>query len=657
MRSLSFCLLLVLMVSGIAPVAAQQATTSATPLSSRLVSYQMDVELNPEDRSLAGKQRITWRNPDAVPVEELQFHLYLNAFKNEQSTFMKESGGSHRGFKPEDDDPWGGVVVNRMEIVSRGLTDVTPLDGTAPIDLTEAIQFIQPDDGNTDDQTVIAVALPEPVAPGETLTLDVDFTAHMPQIFARTGWERKANGSLFFLAAQWFPKLGVYEVPGQRYVPEDAAQGKWSTHQFHANSEFYADFGTYDVTITTPAEYEVGASGVLIAEDISDGKRTVTYKAEDVHDFAWTASSDYLVFEDSWNHVNLRLMLQPEHRAQVKRHFDAAKVSLEYFEKWVGPYPYTTLTLVDGVGGSNGMEYPTFITCGTAYFLPAWVRALELVTIHEFGHQYFYGLLASNEAEEAWLDEGLTSYVEMRIMDEVYGPGSVLDFPWMKVSDQDVQRLSYIANNPERGPIYKRSWEYERRSDYGKASYAKPATVLKTLEHYLGWDVMQEILQTYYTTWRFRHPTTRDFIAVVEQVAGQDLDWFFDQYIYGTAVVDYQVADITVVPNENSDVVVNQVHLVRNADGIFPQEIEVVFDNGVVERLAWDGASLEETITLERPASIEEVHLDPENKVLLDINQLDNRLRVDPETKFARLKVANVIVWLQQVFNVAGVLF
>ncbi|MEM8484279.1 MAG: M1 family metallopeptidase [Bacteroidota bacterium] len=638
-------------------VRAQQATTSDTPLSNRLVSYQMDVTLNPEERSIAGTQRVTWRNPDAVPVDELQFHLYLNAFKNEQSTFMVESGGSHRGFTPDGENPWGGIEINQMEIVQRGLTDAAVLEGNASVDLTSAMRFIQPDDDNEADQTVISVPLPAPVAPGETITLDIDFTSQMPQIFARTGWERKDNDSLFFMVVQWFPKLGVYEIPGQRYVPDDASRGKWSTHQFHANSEFYADFGTYDVTITTPATYEVGASGVLIDETIASGQRTVTYKAEDVHDFAWTASGDYLVFEDSWNHVSLRLMLQPEHRGQVERHFDAAKISLEYFEKWVGPYPYTTLTLVDGIGGSNGMEYPTLITCGTAYLLPEWVRLLELVTIHEFGHQYFYGMLASNEAEEAWLDEGLNSYIEMRIMDEVYGNGGVIDFPWLKVADRDVQRLSYIANRPERGPIYKRSWEYEFRSDYGKASYAKPAIVMKTLENYLGWDVMEEVMKTYYNAWRFRHPTTEDFIDVVEKVSGQSLDWFFRQYVYGTEVVDYKVADITVVPDEVSDTVVNQVHLTRDADGVFPQEIEVVFDNGVVETVEWSGEELEKTITFARPAAIEEVHLDPDNKVLLDINQLDNRLRVNPESRFARLQTANVIVWLQQLFNVAGALF
>ena len=139
--------------------------------------------------------------------------------------------------------------------------------------------------------------------------------------------------------------------------------------------------------------------------------------------------------------------------------------------------------------------------------------------------------------------------------------------------------------------------------------------------------------------------------------ADEDLGWFFDQYIYGTAVVDYAVEDITVVPAENADIIVNQVHLARLSDGIFPQEIKVVFENGVVESVDWDGQEEEKMFTFERPVAIEEVHLDPDNDIWLDVNQFNNRLRKEPETKFARLKLMNFTVWLQQLFNVAGALF
>jgi hypothetical protein len=643
------CLLLLLALA--LPIQAQQPTISDDPLSERRVSYTMDVTLDPEARTVTGTERVTWRNPGTTPVSELQFHLYLNAFKP-GSTYMNESGGVHRGFAAEGDDVYGNMTITSMKVTTPDIPTLSSTYWVEANDLTDRITYIQPDDNNTEDQTVISVPLPAPVQPGETIVLDIDFASKLPKVSARTGWEETSDGSPFFMVAQWFPKLGVYEVPGQRYVPADAPSGQWNTHQFHANSEFYADFGTYDVTITTPEDYTIGASGLRVDEQASDGKRTVTYRADDVHDFAWTASPAYLEYTDTWQHVNIRLLLLPEHDGQAERHFEAAKIALEKFDEWVGEYPYTTLTLVDGVGGANGMEYPTLITCGTAYMLPEWVRLLEIVTIHEFGHQYFYGLLASNEFEEAWLDEGINSYLETRIMDTAYGPGSALDLPGLRISDGGAQRLGYTKVAPSRGALFTRSWEY-KYGDYGKASYAKPATVMNTLERHLGWETMREFLRTYYDRWRFRHPTTRDVQDVAEEVAGEDLDWFFDQYVYGTAVVDYAVNRVLFRRlNEDDDnpVYESEVRLERREDGIFPQTLRVRFADGTTEDVSWDGEEQWKVFTFEKPVRLTEAYLDPDNAVWLDINRLNNRRTFEAPNPLARKYQFKVAVWAQQLF-------
>ncbi|HMB89314.1 MAG TPA: M1 family metallopeptidase [Rhodothermales bacterium] len=643
------CLLLLLAL--FFPAQAQQPTISDEPLSERRVSYTMDVALDPESRTVTGTERVTWRNPGNTPVSELQFHLYLNAFKP-GSTYMNESGGVHRGFSAEGDDVYGNMEITSMQVTTPDVPTLSSTYWVEANDLTDRITYIQPDDNNTEDQTVISVPLPAPVQPGETIVLDIDFTSKLPKISARTGWEQTSGGAPFYMVAQWFPKLGVYEVPGQRYVPADAPSGQWNTHQFHANSEFYADFGTYDVTITTPENYTIGASGLRVDEQTGGGERTVTYRADDVHDFAWTASPAYLEFTDTWQHVNLRLLLLPEHDGQAERHFEAAKIALEKFDEWVGEYPYTTLTLVDGVGGANGMEYPTLITCGTAYMLPEWARLLEIVTIHEFGHQYFYGLLASNEFEEAWLDEGMNSYLETRIMDTAYGPGSALDLPGLRISDGGAQRLGYTKVAPSRGALFTRSWEY-KFGDYGKASYAKPATVMNTLERYLGWETMREFLRTYYDRWRFHHPTTRDVQDVAEEVAGEDLDWFFDQYIYGTAVVDYAVNRVRVRrlnEDEDNPIYENEVRLERREDGIFPQTLRVHFADGTTEDVSWNGEDPWKVFTFTKPARLTEAYLDPDNAVWLDINRLNNRRTFEAGNPLARKYQFKVAVWAQQLF-------
>ena len=634
-----------------------QTTISDEPLSDRRVSYTMDVKLDPDSRMVTGNQRLTWRNPDNVPVDELQFHLYLNAFRNNESTFMRESGGVHRGNTASADNPWGGIEVRSMRIAD-DQGDLQPgLPSSPDRDLTPRMEFIQPDDGNPDDRTVMRVKLPEPVAPGETIALDIQFESRMPEIVARTGWKMADTGNPLFFMGQWFPKIAVYEIPGQRYVPADAPKGEWNAHQFHENSEFYADFGTYDVTMDVPDDYVVGASGVLESEETSNGRKSIRYLADDVHDFAWTASPDYLVFEEQWRHVNIKALVRPAHEGQAQRHIDAAIVALERYDAWVGEYPYTSLTVVDAIGGANGMEYPTLITAGTTYGLPEGVRALEIVTIHEFGHQYFYGLLASNEFEESWLDEGMNSYIESRIVDDAYGKGGVIDIGPLRIGDTDFQRLGYVTQAPSRGALYTRSWEYTM-GDYGKASYAKPATVMNTLERYWGWNMQQRFLKTYYDTWRFRHPTTRDLQDVAEEVSGEDLDWFFDQFVYGTAVVDYELSSIANTSLEE-DTFRSRVRVHRKYDGIMPVDLQIRFANDSTQTIPWDGTDRWKDFTITSDERIVEAWLDPEFKVLLDINRLNNR-KVIPawaDNTFARRAQLRTATFFQKLFIVIGGLF
>lgn len=602
-------------------ITTQHPSILDAPRSPRLVSYNLTAELLPGSKAVQGTARISWRNPDRVPVDELQFHLYLNAFRDTMTTFMRESGGAHRG-NSYDSKKAGHITLQSMDILRQG-TQV------GREDILPRLRFMQPDDGNPHDETVAAVTLPRPVAPGETIELEIDFYSKLPKVSARTGWEITGRGEPFYLVAQWFPKLGVYEVPGQRYVPEDAPSGKWSTHQFHANSEFYADFGVYHLRITAPSTYTVGASGRLQETTAaSDTTLTHYYIAEDVHDVAWTASPDFAVFEDQWRHVAIRLLLLNNHADQAQRHLEATKAALEQFDAWVGPYPYTTLTVVDGVGGANGMEYPTFITAGTAYKMPSWLRAPELVTIHEFGHQYFYGLLASNEAEEAWLDEGLNSYLETHVMDSTYGRGSVLDIPGLELSDTHLQIFSYVAGTPDRGPLFRKAWEYDTEQDYGVSSYAKPATVMHSLAGYVGWETMVEILRTYYDRWAFRHPTTRDFQDVVEDVADEDMDWFFDQYVYGEVTVDYEVYSVSSERKWRADSTMQyqyDLQLHRVGSGYFPVDIEITFADGTTSTVAWDGQSVWKFHTLTSSQPITQVWIDPSRSIALELTPLDNR--------------------------------
>jgi hypothetical protein len=418
---------------------------AADPAPARdVVAYTIRAKLLPEKKLVEGNMDLVWRNVSSAPIDHLYFHLYLNAFRDKDSTFLRESEGRHRG------EAWEEEHAGRIEVRSMRTVDGRELwaDGTRA--------FEAPDDGNEKDRTLARVALPAPVAPGDTVQLAVEFESHLPRVSARTGWagDPERPLSLFFMVAQWFPKvaaLGTGRDGGPRF----------HAHQFHAQSEFFADYGTYEVAITAPSRFAVGATGRLVERtDHPDGTTTHVYRQAEVHDFAWCASPHF--HDATWRFefdrfcreeptgprvlaevervaalrgvepaalvqppVSVRFLLQRDHVRLLPRFRAAVGAALALYGAWFGPYPYGLLTVVDppdGGGGAGGMEYPTLVTVWGSRLAPAHDLGMEAVTVHEYAHQYFYGLLGSNEFEEAWLDEGLTSFAESRCLETAYGP-------------------------------------------------------------------------------------------------------------------------------------------------------------------------------------------------------------------------------------------
>jgi len=610
-----------------------------TPLSPRIANYNINVSLNPDTRQLTGKEILTWRNDSADLIDQLQFHLYLNAFKNQLSTYMKESMGSRRHRIPESDDGWGWIEITGM-VLNR------------ETDLKNFFKFIQPDDDNSDDQTVLKIDLPVPVKAGDIIRLDIDFIARLPEVIARTGYKDH-----FYMVGQWFPKIGVYEHAGERH----ALKGEWNCHQFHRNSEFYADYGIYEVTINVPEDYVVGATGVLLNETIHTGKtKSLTYYCEDVHDFAWTADPDYIVIEDQWRHVKIRFLAHPGHDSQAGRHIQAAKNALAFFDEWLGYYPYPTLTIVDPrykAFAAGGMEYPTLITAGTLWLLPEGIRLPEIVTVHEFGHNYWYGIVGSNEFEEAWLDEGINTYSELKIMEKYYSQqgGTAISFLGLNIDDVAFQWSGYTAR-AKWDAVYRKAWEY-KRGGYATFSYNKPALMLLTLENYLGENLMNAVMKTYYERYKFKHPDSGDFIKTVNDVSGEDLNWFFKQVLYGTDVLDYKIDRITVteIPHtykgvfgdplhekadkqaveadeasaeEKTDslktMVRSRVVAARQGEVIYPVEILVKFEDGSERMEKWDGKQRYRIFEYQSPQPVIAAEVDPQRKIWLDVNFLNN---------------------------------
>jgi hypothetical protein len=629
-------------------------------LSTRIANYKMSVKLDTEEKIINGEMTLHWKNPSKDTIRELQFHMYLNAFKNTESTFWKESGGQLRGMRVKASDPkvWGWVDILKME----------EKNGE---DLTSNIRFIQPDDDNEKDQTVISVPLQNPVEPEGSVELYISFMSKLPRIFARTGYSDD-----YFLVGQWFPKIGVYEPKGMRYAEE----GQWNCHQFHAHSEFYANFGVYEVEITLPERFIVGATGILKSETINDNNtKTLLYVAEDVVDFAWTASPVFQVVEDQWKDVKIMVYLQPEHLSQADRHTQSVKAALSYFDEHLGKYPYSTITIVDppfrGMG-SSGMEYPTFITAGCLWGIPEGMRFTEMVIIHEFGHNYFMGLLATNEFEEAWMDEGFNTYFEARIMDFTYGDKtSYVDFKRFHFGDFENQRLGYSTmNNPKVAEVFRNSWEF-KHGGYSTLSYYKSAIWLLTLDRLVGRQTMDEILKTYFERWKFKHPCGQDFIDIVNEIVrknhgtlfGDSMDWFFNQVLYGSDVCDYKLArirNIKIKPPEGihevsgnkmtyksieyeNIIYETKVIIHRLGEVIMPVEVLIHFDNDEEILEKWDGKSRTKEFAYERPEKIVWAQIDPENKIIIDINFHNNSLTTKPEKAVIWKYALKFLFWVQ----------
>src|ERR1700675_1223782 len=620
------------------------AINSSTPMSQRIVHYEIDAHYDATKHTVDASETLTYHNLTGQALDHFPFHLYQNAFQP-KATWVREAkvmGSRDTAYEKWEDKEYGSEDIKTFEVVGQG-------------DLTSRLQYIQPDDGNRDDKTVVDVKLLKAIAPGEYVQFKIAFRTVFPETEARSGWKCD-----FVLGGQWFPKVGVFW------------HGAWNCHQYHAMTEFFADFGVYDVKLTVPQFEVMGASGIKVSEvSNSDSTKTLTYHGEDIHDFAWTASPRYKVKEDGvyqgqMGPVQMRILMQPAHWSQVERHEKILRESLERFESWYGPYPYKTITLVDPEPDSaaGGMEYPTFITGDSSWFMPEGAHLPELVVEHEFGHQYWYGMVATNEFEDAWMDEGINSYTEVKVLDSILGKNkSMLNIAGITLGEREEQRLSYISA-ADLDPIAEKAYDYYSGNSYGGITYGKTATLLLTLEGIIGEDTMAKAMHTYFMKYRFTHPTKEDFLKTIEEVSGKDLKWYFAQAIYGSQVVDYKVLKVESFPvnwyekrktgshkDDKNTVYRSYVWLQRKGDFIMPVEVEIKFEGGEKIREHWDGVSRWTKFTYEKKAKLESAEIDPDHKIQIDRNDFNNSYTAKEHGKAAR-KLTNywlvVTQWLGQ---------
>jgi hypothetical protein len=615
------------------PRATPNAEGLQTPESvTKVASYALEARLDETAHTIAGSGTLTWVNSSAVPTSELYFHLYLNAFENAHTLFNRSSFTRARSGRMTR--RWGKITLERL--VARELGD---------LDLLPSLEAHSP--GDPLDATDRRVPLPRPIAPGERLTIELAWTSVLPEIVERTGQSRD-----FYFVGQWFPKIARLE-----------RDGTWAHFPFHPHAEFYADFGDYDVTIDVPATMVVGASGRRVSEVVADGRLRLRQRVQGVHDFAWVAWPAFEQREERIGNVDVHLLYPPGHALNAERTLEALRFALPHFDERYGPYPYPDLTVVhppEHATSAGGMEYPTLITTGGPWHQPYWSRAVELLTIHELGHQWFYGMVATNEHAWPFLDEGLNSYAETVASEAMFGAGSAGRLGGLVLSATALHRAG-MKLGPHDAPIARPAGEFVDFGELGSLVYSRTALLFRTIANVYGPDRLERALRRYALRYRFDHPTPDELVATLEEELGAAAATNVRTALFAGGTVNYAVRELRSVrprspasagaggtsgdadPAGAKQPFESRIVIHRHGELEFPVQVLLIAADGerIVER--WDGVGRDGVLVHVGSSPVVSVRVDPEDAIAIDENLLDNARRVEPPPALATWERASYV--------------
>lgn len=581
------------------------------------VEYRIEARLNEDTESLEGFSRVRYRNNSPDTLTEFYFHLYLNAFRPNSAWARKDLEYGIRTFQDLGPTEHGFERVRNLRVGDR---TVTPFYPHAP------------------DSTIVGFRLPEPLAPGESLAVDLRWDARPSSVPRRQG---RAGRQYDF--AQGYPRVVVYDNEG------------WRTHPLYRAGEFYGEFATYDVTLEVRDDQVIGATGVPVEGDpgwsaaavpgtgpidlqrewygslegppcierggerICDrfparnlveaeplghltsqpraGYRQVRWVAENVHHFAWSASPDYIFEQGRWEDVAIRVLYRPGDEESWGNGVAVARtaVALAWLDSIFGDYPYPQVTNLHRLEG-GGTEFPMLVMDGSAS---------QSLILHEVGHIYAHGILANNEWYEGWLDEGMSSFQTAWFFEENGAGPEQWEGSIRRVLDLELRGLSE--------PVVQNGEAYSEQGVYSAMIYTKGSLVLWMLREMVGDQAMTRLLRTWYERYRFRHVTSADFQAVAEEVLRMDLDWFFGQWLHTTGTVDYGIGGVDVV--RGSAGYWSRIEIERHGDLRMPVPVRIrgltLTKDTVVQ-----GMDQARTVDVWTDFEPREVRLDPEGRIL-----------------------------------------
>jgi hypothetical protein len=507
------------------------------------VNYTINVKLDDRNHFLYGDEKFDYINNSPQTLQYIYIHLWPNAYKN-QNTAMAKQLFRDRNY----------VFFNALRN-EKGFID--------SLDFKVNGQKV---DWKLDDEHIDIgiIYLKEPLAPGKKCTITTPFRVKLPS----GSISRLGHVGQSYQITQWYPKPAVYDAAG------------WHPMPYLTQGEFYSEYGSFDVSITLPSNYVVGATGNLQTKKeiafldslaqlpivnestmkadttlpSSSKWKTIQYKQRNVHDFGWFADKKWnvrkgeVVTPYTKTKVTTWAMFTPQNADLWQKSIEYINDATYYYSLWNGDYPYTQVTAVDGtISAGGGMEYPNVTVIGNA----SSEQDLETVIMHEVGHNWFYGILGSNERDHAWMDEGINSFNEDRYMITKYGEDKKGEARMSKLmaaidlgrmNARDVSMLTYLltASYDFDQPLKCHSNDY-LSINYGANVYKKTAVVFFYLQQYLGEELFDKCMQHYFSEWKFKHPQPKDIEACFEKISGQNLDWFFQSFIESNGKADFSI--------------------------------------------------------------------------------------------------------------------
>lgn len=447
--------------------------------------YEIDVDFNPDSKSYSGNQKVIYMNNTQEKLDMIYFHLYPNAYKSiDTAPILFDNTIS------KTDYDTGNMEIEKL-IVNKNNVDFQ-IGGAS--------------------NSILKIILPTPLDPQEKIELYMEYTVKLPQNVDRFGY-----GEEIFNFGNWYPIVCVYDEKG------------WNLDPYYSIGDpFYSDIANYQVKITAPKHIILASSGNLLSEKVKGDKKVHTIEGKLIRDFAWVASPNFKIREVETEGTKIKLYSLEENLEMEKSALKVGQDCIEIFNRIFGKYPYGTYSIVM-TEFPTGMEYPGVVFIGKDFYNTYYKDVLEIIIVHETAHQWWYGIVGNDQIDEAWLDEALATYSEVIYMTEKYGEAKGEDYYDYSIGASYEHGKSYISQD---GRIVKPLDQFSGWEDYGLLVYTKGAMFLEEIEKDFGREILYDILNKYYNTYKFYNAKTEDFLKVCEEVTATSFKERADKWLY-----------------------------------------------------------------------------------------------------------------------------